>query len=219
LDVREQGLIMARFDLLNTEYEFTNTDTIEITHNLDRPILSVRLIINGEPRLSRRELVSDILLDPSDPLNKCTVKLRAAYTGAVQLIADDTIQSPYYSLEDKLQSQVGLARFPVQLVMNGTMSNGDYVTYSNLISNPAIRFPTNSKISELTWNNNRTSVDFDLQFNRYEEDGTPYAGNPFYTYQARNVDYGDIETGLDYDLGSGDCVDLVLVLWCYKLAE
>jgi len=219
---------MSKFDLLY-EQDFTSTDSITITHNLDRNVFNVRLIIyDSGDSSSERQYIDDIVLDTSDPLNKMYVSLTDTYTGKIQLIAEDTVTSPYYTVHDKLQSQIGIARFPIQLVMNGTMSNNDYVTYSNLISNPAIRFPTNSKLTEITWNNSNTSVDFDLEFSRFEADGTAYSGNPFYTYEVRNQDYGDIETGLDYDFLEGDyieivykdqgtnCSDFVCILWCYK---
>ena len=222
---------MSRFDLA-FEQDFTSTDTISITHNLNRYVFNVRLVITTTVLESEslRYLMKDILLDPSDPLNKCTILLTSAQTGKVQIIAEDTIQSPYYAVADKLQSQIGSARFPIQLIMNGTVSNNDYVSYSNLVD-ARIRFPTNSRLSEITWDNSNTSVDFDIQFFRYYADGTAYSGNPFYTYEVRNVDYGSIVTDLDFNLAAGDyirllykdqgsnCSDLAMVLWCYKLSD
>lgn len=95
---------MARFDLL-VEQSFVSTQSIRVLHNLNRRILSTRLVLDGDPRLSRRERISDIVLEPSNPLNDLTVLLTTQSTGVVQLIAEDTVQSPYYTVEEKLTSQ------------------------------------------------------------------------------------------------------------------
>lgn len=222
---------MSKFDLIYTQ-EFTNTNTIVLTHNLNRRVFDIRIIDYGTTlgAESRREIIMGVDLDPLDPLNKLTVYLDGNYTGKIQLIAEDTVQSPYYTVEDKLQSQIGIARFPIQLIMNGTVGNNDYIAYSNLLSNSAIRFPSNSKITELTWNNNNTGVDFRLEFSRYQANGTPYAGNPFYSYTVSNGGYGGIVTGLNHNLLGGDYIliqykdlgsnvsDFALVVWCYKTA-
>ena len=116
---------MARFDLLY-EREFSSTDTIVLTHGLNRYIYNVRLIITGDPRLSQRELVKDVQLDPTAPLDKCVVLLTGTYTGTVQIVAEDTIQSPYYTVAEKLASQeeTDLAgTYPVLAQYGGTSGN------------------------------------------------------------------------------------------------
>lgn len=122
---------MSRFDLLYRQ-TFTNTDTVVIVHNLNRNVFNVRHVISGDPRLSRRELVEDIILDPTDPLNKLTVKLTGIYTGTIQLIAEDTIQSPYYTVEEKIaaQTQTELAgTAPVKFEYGGNANTGRVLEY------------------------------------------------------------------------------------------
>ena len=122
---------MARFDLLY-EQEFSNTDEIVVTHNLTRYVFNVRLIISGDPRLSQRQLVQDIRLDDTTPLDKCIVELTGVYTGTVQIIAEDTIQSPYYTVYEKLlsQNQTPLAgTAPIKFEYGGKANTGRVLEY------------------------------------------------------------------------------------------
>lgn len=124
---------MARFDLL-FEQTFTNTNSITLTHNLNRYVFNVRLVISGDPRLSQRELVQDVLLDQSDPLNKCTVSLIGSYSGVVQIIAEDTIQSPYYTVEEKLASQIQTelaGTFPIKFEYGGKSNAGRVLEFAS----------------------------------------------------------------------------------------
>lgn len=134
---------MARFDLLY-EQSFTNTDTIPIIHNLDRYSFDVRLVIDGDPRLSKRELIQDVDLDPLDPLNKCEIRLRAPYSGVVQFIAEDTLPSPYYTVDEKLSSQqstdVG-GTAPIKFEYGGNSKVGRYLEYRTARSSFEAPFP------------------------------------------------------------------------------
>ena len=76
--------------------------------------------------------MQSIDLDPTDPLNKMTVTLTESRTGKVQLITEDTIQSPYYTVEEKLesQSQTLLAgTSPVLFNYGGNAGNGRVLEY------------------------------------------------------------------------------------------
>jgi len=127
---------MSKFDLLFSQ-EFTTTDTIPITHNLNRRVFNVRLITTDQlggslESESQRQLIEDILLDSTDPLNIMTVTLTEARTGIVQLIAEDTIQSPYYTVEEKLasQEQTELAgTFPVKFEYTGNANTNRRLEY------------------------------------------------------------------------------------------
>lgn len=82
---------MARFDLLY-EQSFTSTDTINITHNLKRDVFNVRLVISGNPRLSQRELIEDVLLG--------TIRIKAITD--ITTVADTagSLDGKYFILED-----------------------------------------------------------------------------------------------------------------------
>jgi len=57
-------------------------------------------------------------------------------------------------------------RTTLHLIYNGTVSNGDWITYSNLTPNARIVIPIRSKLVEITWSNTNTSVEFDLTLRR-----------------------------------------------------
>ena len=72
-------------------------------------------------------------------------------------------------------SAISLPRFPIILVMNGTISNGDWITYSNLTPNISIIIPSKCELREVTWSNSNTSVEFDLEFYKNGRTSTKYA--------------------------------------------
>jgi len=122
---------MARFDLL-VEQSFVNTNSVRIVHNLSRRIISTRIVKDGDPRLSTRELAEDIILDHVDPQNILTVALTTQSTGVVQLIAEDTIQSPYYTVEEKLESQARTSlagTAPTKFEYGGRANTGRVLEY------------------------------------------------------------------------------------------
>lgn len=56
----------------------------------------------------------------------------------------------------------GFPRAGLALVYNGTLGDGDLISYSNLTPEVPIVFPVNTKLNELTFANNRNSVECDL---------------------------------------------------------
>jgi len=79
------------------------------------------------------------------------------------------------AIVESLNTSISLPRFPVILVMNGTMSNGDWITYSSLTPSAPIIIPTKCELREITWSNSRTSVEFDLEFYKNGRGTTAYA--------------------------------------------
>lgn len=61
------------------------------------------------------------------------------------------------------ESAAGFPRSGLALVQNGTSNNGDLVSYSHLTPNTPIVFPVNTQINEITFSNNRNSVECDLE--------------------------------------------------------
>lgn len=62
---------------------FTSTDTVSMTHNLDRVQLGAMVLVGG---VSRTDLIDKIELDPADPRNALTITLTSAQTGTVVLV-------------------------------------------------------------------------------------------------------------------------------------
>jgi len=75
----------GRYDELFRQ-DFTATDTIIVTHNLNRFAVAVRVLIDAE---SRADLISDIALTPGNARNELTVTLTSAQTGTIQLTSTD----------------------------------------------------------------------------------------------------------------------------------
>ena len=61
------------------------------------------------------------------------------------------------------QNAEGFPRAGIPLIYNGTLSNNDLVSYSNLTPTVPIVFPVNTKLNELTFANHRNSVECDLE--------------------------------------------------------
>jgi len=102
----------------------------------------------------------------------------------------------------------GFGRVPLLMLHNGTLSNNEELGRSELISDQKYIFPVDFKITHLTWNNRNTNRSFDLEFYRYENDGTPYPGNPFATLEYRNKQY-DYEDNLNWNFIAGDYMKIL----------
>ena len=68
--------------------DFTTTSSITVTHNLDRVICAVRVIIGNTVR---NDLVSKIVPSVSDPRNVIIVTLNSSNSGVIQIIDSDYI--------------------------------------------------------------------------------------------------------------------------------
>lgn len=72
----------------------------------------------------------------------------------------ETVQS---AIEEARDSAAGFPRSGIVLLYNGTVSNNDLLSYSNLTPNTPITFPVNTQINEITFSNNRNSVECDIE--------------------------------------------------------
>lgn len=131
------------------------------------------------------------------------------------------------AIEEAKQNAEGFPRAGLPLLNNGTVGNGQWITYSELLSNPRILFPVNIRIKEITWVNSNTNLGaFNFEFYKNGQ----LAGNLVFTYTAPAADrtsgYGYYvwATNLDFDAGeslyiknvrpSGTALaDLALILW------
>lgn len=135
------------------------------------------------------------------------------------------------ALREAKQNAEGFPRAGLPLTANGTVSNGNWISYSELLANPRILFPVKIRIKEITWVNANTALgafDFELYKNGQ------LAGNKIFTYSApgadRTVGYGYyvFATNIDFDAGeslyikyvkpSGTSLsDLALIVWIARI--
>lgn len=128
------------------------------------------------------------------------------------------------------QNAEGFPRAGLPLISNGTMGNNDLISYSNLTPTAVITFPVRTKINELTFANDRTSVECDLElWKNGVGSGTLIktvsisTGSETFQAEDLNADNLILEVG-DYlqiryiDQGT-NAADLALVLWISRVAE
>lgn len=106
------------------------------------------------------------------------------------------------AIEEAKAVAIGLPRFVLPLIYNGTVSNNDWISYSNLTSNAVILLPLKCRIQEIAWSNNNSSANFDYKLYK---NGRP--GTLLDTLQIRNLQYGHFDS-LNYDFKSGDTIDI-----------
>lgn len=100
----------------------------------------------------------------------------------------------------------GLILFLKSIDMNGTVGNGVWFGRGALLPNsPSYIFDRGSKIIGLSWTNENTARNFDLEFYKNGR-----ATTKFYTYQARNIQIG-YANALDFDFVAGDYIDIKMI--------
>jgi hypothetical protein len=77
----------------------------------------------------------------------------------VDFVSEDT----QAAIIEARESAAVFPRSGLSLVQNGTMGNGDLVSYSNLTPATPIIFPVNTQINEITFSNNRNSIECALE--------------------------------------------------------
>jgi hypothetical protein len=136
-------------------------------------------------------------------------------------VAEDT----QAAIEEAKQNAEGFPRAGLPLLANGTVSNNQFISYSELLPNTPIGpFPVKLKLNELMWSNTNLNVSFSLQF------FLNGSAIPFYTYSTVNdADGMGYASGLSYLFAAGDyikikyidqgtnCADLGLVLWISRV--
>jgi hypothetical protein len=99
----------------------------------------------------------------------------------------------YDNVQDALDNVADLVAtlvVPISLVYNGTLSNGNFIGYSNLIPGDAtpVIAPITGDFSEFTFSNNSANADFALEFRKNTTVGTP-----FYTWSVDNTQSAAVE--------------------------
>lgn len=98
-------------------------------------------------------------------------------------------------VQEAIEEVRGIAeplRVPINLIYNGTLSNGDFIGYSNLLPGDAtpIVIPITGTFVEFTWSNSRTNCDFALEFRLGSTTATP-----FFTWSVDNTQTASIVLG------------------------
>ena len=132
----------------------------------------------------------------------------------------DEVQS---AIEEAKETAEGKPRFTLTLVNNGTISNNQWVAYSDLTPDLVILFPIDCTVKEFTWANKNTDVSFDLEFYK---NGIADPGDKYRTVNVVNdADGHGYYSGWDDDFTAGDwirikykdqgtnCKDLVCVIF------
>jgi hypothetical protein len=135
------------------------------------------------------------------------------------------------AIEEAKQNAEGFPRAGLPLLYNGTVTNGNFITYSELLSNPRIVFPVRIRLKEISWNNSNVNLGaFTFEFYK---NGTA-VGNRVYTYTApaadRTAGFGFFAFPTNLDWNAGDVLyvkyvkpsgtslaDLALVIWIARL--
>jgi hypothetical protein len=135
------------------------------------------------------------------------------------------------AIEEAKQNSEGFPRAGLPLISNGIVSNGEYVTYSELLANKRILFPVTIRLKELTWNNTNLRLGA-FNFEIYKNGIAP--ANLIYTYIApagdRTVGFGYFVFPVNVDIAAGEYIyikyakpsgtslsDLALVLWISRI--
>ena len=134
------------------------------------------------------------------------------------------IEDSQEAIEYAKQYAEGFPRAGIPCIYNGTLSNNDWISYSNLTPDVPIPWAVSTKIHEITWANksSRSDRSFDLEI--YKIVGTIQSLVTTLSVSNSTYHYG-YWSGLSITFNSGEalrmrykdtgknCSDLVVVLW------
>jgi len=139
-------------------------------------------------------------------------------------VSDNTLDA----IVEAKNTAAGFPRAGIILVYNGTVSNNDLISYSNLTPNTPIVFPVNTQINEVTFANNRNSVECDLEIYDGGTGGTLVktlnvstgagVNNQVFDVNVDNLtfDAGDFVQIVYKDQGT-NARDMVVTLWISRI--
>lgn len=136
------------------------------------------------------------------------------------------------AIEEAKQNAEGFPRAGLPLTYNGTVGNGSWITYSELLSSPRILFPVKIRIKEITWVNANVNLGA-FTFEMYKN-GQVNPTNLVFTYTPtaadRTAGYGYYAWTTNLDFNAGDSLfiknvrpsgtalaDLALVVWIARI--
>jgi hypothetical protein len=132
------------------------------------------------------------------------------------------------AIEEARANAEGFPRAGLTLTHNGTVGDLAWITYTELLANPRIVFPVNTRLQEFTWNNSNINIRAtDVKFYRNGQlagnliatrtlpAGERTAGYGYFEFLT-NLDFlaGDVlYVQIDYTAGGTSMSDLGLVVW------
>jgi hypothetical protein len=137
------------------------------------------------------------------------------------------------AIEEAKQNAEGFPRAGLPLTANGTVGDLAWITYTELLANPRIVFPVNTRLKEFTWNSanvNIRATNFKFYKNgqaggnliatRTAPAGERTAGFGYYVFPT-DLDFaaGDsLYVQVDYTAAGTSLSDLALVIWISRIA-
>ena len=104
---------------------------------------------------------------------------------------------------EEVQDIAAPLRVPIPLVFNGTVSNGNWIGYSNLLpgNTTPIVAPITGSFVGFTWSNQNASADFALTFRKNSTGATP-----FFTWSVDNTLTASIDLPTPETFTAGDTI-------------
>lgn len=103
---------------------------------------------------------------------------------------------------DKAQVALDTPRYSIPLIYNGTLSNNEFIGYSNLLpgdSTPIV-VPIDSILEEYTFSNNSSTADYGIELRKNSTVATP-----FNTVSKDNTQFF-VESGIGESFNQGDTI-------------
>lgn len=129
-----------------------------------------------------------------------TIKFSISQTASSTPYEDATFDNVQDAI-DNIDLLVTPIRIPIALVYNGTLSNGDWIGYSNLLpgDDTPIIAPVTGTFTGFTWSNSKTNCDFALEFRKNSTVATP-----FFTWSVDNTQTAFVNLGTPEAFTAGD---------------
>lgn len=110
--------------------------------------------------------------------------------------AQDAIEEAYW------KAPGSIARYTLTLLHNGTVSNGTFLGYSELINGEAtpIIIPRKSLFTEFTFSNDRSNADYALEFRKNSTVAAPFL------IVSKDNEQAFVESGIDEEFAAGDII-------------
>lgn len=180
-----------------SEYIIQNQDYLLLSSSVD-----VETLIN-----SGDIVVNDGLSDLSSTIGKEYIKYPDSaksilFNNSVSQFSVDpkNVQDAIDASGEKAQVALDTPRYTLSLIYNGTVSNGTYIGYSNLVAgnDTPIIIPINSNLGEFTFSNANSSPSYRLEFIK-----NSIGNSPFYTVtKSSTKDF--VDNTIDEDFNTGD---------------
>lgn len=193
--------------------DFVATDTVFVSHSLNREHLEIKVLIGEDPRT---DLIRRILVNQADPTNEFTVELISSQTGTVQVLSTDRV---IIGAEAATEQYLGhlFGQFYTYTESLGADTNSTAIFANKLtLTTPSVDAGDYLVSWNFTWNMDQTSRSFVAQIDQdagtiiWDMEQEPKAGTVTQEQPAAGFAQVTLSSGvhtfeLDYaNNGSGD---------------